>query len=181
MLGTIVNAAAVLIGGGVALLVTYIGIDGVLDGQKTIVAVLSMVVGAAIGSWIDIDAGLTRLGAFAEKRLNAGREDSRLAEGFVSASLLFCVGAMAVVGALASTLGAGVLLSALAVFVYQGAITLLASALAPVLSDAVVAEMSCVGSLLIIGIGLNMLNVTKLKLANYLPAIFLPILFCRLF
>ena len=187
MLGTIVNAAAVLIGGGVglllkrglpkrvsdaimggvALLVTYIGIDGVLDGQKTIVAVLSMVVGAAIGSWIDIDAGLTRLGAFAEKRLNAGREDSRLAEGFVSASLLFCVGAMAVVGALnsglsgnhdilfakalidgvtacvlASTLGAGVLLSALAVFVYQGAITLLASALAPVLSDAVVAEMS---------------------------------------
>ena len=82
---------------------------------------------------------------------------------------------------LASTLGAGVLLSALAVFVYQGAIALLASALAPVLSDAVVAEMSCVGSLLIIGIGLNMLNVTKLKLANYLPAIFLPILFCRLF
>ena len=226
MLGTIVNAAAVLIGGGVglllkrglpkrvsdaimggvALLVTYIGIDGVLDGQKTIVAVLSMVVGAAIGSWIDIDAGLTRLGAFAEKRLNAGHEDSRLAEGFVSASLLFCVGAMAVVGALnsglsgnhdillakalidgvtacvlASTLGAGVLLSALAVFVYQGAIALLASALAPVLSDAVVAEMSCVGSLLIIGIGLNMLNVTKLKLANYLPAIILPILFCRLF
>lgn len=222
MLGTIVNAAAVLIGGGVglllkrglpkrvsdaimggvALLVTYVGIDGVLDGQKTIVAVLSMVVGAAIGSWIDIDAGLTRLGAFAEKRLNAGHEDSRLAEGFVSASLLFCVGAMAVVGALnsglsgnhdilfakalidgvtacvlASTLGAGVLLSALAVFVYQGAIALLA----PVLSDAVVAEMSCVGSLLIIGIGLNMLNVTKLKLANYLPAIILPILFCRLF
>ena len=71
------------------------------------------------------------------------------------------------------------LLSAAAVLVYQGGITLLAQALAPVLSEAVVNEMSCVGSLLIIGIALNVLNLTKLKLANYLPAIFLPILLCR--
>ena len=81
----------------------------------------------------------------------------------------------------AAALGSGVLLSALPVLLYQGAITLLAGLLSPVLAEEVVAEMTCVGSLLIIGIGLNMLKVTKLKLANYLPAIFLPILFCKLF
>lgn len=223
MLGTIVNVIAVLVGGtaglllkkglekrisdtimgGVALIVLYIGIDGTLQGQQTLVAILSIVIGGALGAWIDIDKGLNWLGDYAQKKLSANQEGSTFAEGFVSASLLFCVGAMAVVGALqsglsgnhevqfakalidgvtaivfASTLGAGVLLSAAAVLVYQGGITLLASLLAPVLSDAVVAEMSCVGSLLIIGISLNMLGLTKLKLANYLPAIFLPILLC---
>jgi len=224
MLGTIVNVIAVLIGGtvglllkkglperisdtimgGVALIVLYIGIDGTLQGQETLVAILSIVIGGALGAWIDIDCGLNWLGDFAQRKLAANSgEGSTFAEGFVSASLLFCVGAMAVVGALqsglsgnhevqfakalidgvtaivfASTLGAGVLLSAAAVLVYQGGITLLAGLLAPVLSDAVVAEMSCVGSLLIIGISLNMLGLTKLKLANYLPAIFLPILLC---
>lgn len=223
MLGTIVNVIAVLIGGtvglllkkglperisdtimgGVALIVLYIGIDGTLQGQETLVAILSIVIGGALGAWIDIDRGLNWLGDYAQKKLASKQEGSTFAEGFVSASLLFCVGAMAVVGALqsglsgnhevqfakalidgvtaivfASTLGAGVLLSAAAVLVYQGGITLLAGLLAPVLSDAVVAEMSCVGSLLIIGISLNMLGLTKLKLANYLPAIFLPILLC---
>ena len=224
MLGAIVNFFAVLAGGtvglllkkglpqrvsdtimgGVALIVLYIGIDGTLQGQQTLVAILSVVIGGALGAWIDIDRGLARLGDYAQKKLTKDAEGSTFAEGFVSASLLFCVGAMAVVGALesgltgnhevqfakalidgvtaivfASTLGAGVLLSAVAVLVYQGGITLLAGLLAPLLSDAVVAEMSCVGSLLIIGISLNMLNLTKLKLANYLPAIFLPILLLK--
>ena len=222
MLGTIVNAAAIVAGGivglllkkglpermsaaimgGVGLAVVYIGVSGALEGQTTLVAVLSIVIGAALGSWLDIDRGLNWLGDRAQAAFaRNGSGDNRFAEGFVSASLLFCVGAMAVVGSLqsglsgdhgtlfakslldgissmvfASTLGAGVLLSAVAVFVYQGAITLLAQVVAPVLSDAIVAEMTCVGSLLIIGIGLNMLGVTKLKLANYLPAIFLPLL-----
>ena len=223
MLGALVNFAAILIGGtvglllkkglpqrisdtimgGVALIVLYIGIDGTLQGQETLVAILSIVIGGALGAWIDIDRGLNWLGAYAQEKLTAGddKDGNTFAEGFVSASLLFCVGAMAVVGALqsglsgnhevqfakalidgvtaivfASTFGAGVLLSAVAVLVYQGGITLLAGLLAPVLSDAIVAEMSCVGSLLIIGISLNMLGLTKLKLANYLPAIFLPIL-----
>jgi len=224
MLGAIVNFIAILVGGtlglllkkglpqrisdtimgGVALIVLYIGIDGTLQGQQTLVAILSVVIGGALGAWIDIDRGLVRLGDYAQKKLTNNAEGSTFAEGFVSASLLFCVGAMAVVGALesglagnhevqfakalidgvtaivfASTLGAGVLLSAAAVLVYQGGITLLAGLLAPLLSDAVVAEMSCVGSLLIIGISLNMLNLTKLKLANYLPAIFLPILLMK--
>ena len=223
MLGTIVNALAIVAGGivglllkkglperissaimgGVGLAVLYIGIDGALAGENTLVAVLSIVLGALIGSLLDIDKGLNWLGDKAQSAFKKDGTDSTFAEGFVSASLLFCVGAMAVVGALqsglsgnhevqfakalidgvtaivfASTLGAGVLLSAVAVLVYQGGITLLAGLLAPVLSDAIVAEMSCVGSLLIIGISLNMLGLTKLKLANYLPAIFLPILLC---
>lgn len=225
MLGTIVNAAAILVGGGVGLLlkkglparisdvimggvglvVLYIGVSGSLSGENVLIAVLSIVAGGALGAWIDLDRALNRLGARAQAAF-AGRGGaqgggSAFAQGFVSASLLFCVGAMAVVGSLqsgltgdhatlfakalidgvsamvfASAMGAGVLLSAVAVFAYQGAITLLASLLAPVLSDVAVSEMTCVGSLLIVGIGLNLLGVTKLKLANYLPAVFLPLL-----
>ena len=226
LLGTVVNAAAILIGGaiglllrnglpdrisdavmsGVALTVLYVGVSGSLEGEKTLVAILSIVVGGAIGTWVNIDKGLNKLGTFAQKKLSGNQEGSTFAEGFINASLVFCVGAMAVVGSLqsgltgnhevlfakalldgissavyAAALGSGVLLSALPVFLYQGAITLLAGLLSPVLSEDVVAEMTCVGSLLIIGIGLNMLKVTKLKLANYLPAFFLPILFCKFF
>ena len=227
MLGTIVNVLAILVGGGIGLLikkglperitdtimggvalaVMYIGISGALEGSKTLVAILSIVVGGALGAWIDIDKGLNKLGDYAQAKLVAGKDgNSTFAEGFVSASLLFCVGAMAVVGSLqsgltgdhevlfakslldgitsivmASSLGAGVLLSSVSILIYQGLITLLAQVLSPVLAEEVVAEMTCVGSLLIIGISLNMLKVTKLKIANYLPAIFLPILFCKFF
>ena len=80
----------------------------------------------------------------------------------------------------ASTMGIGVMLSAVFVLVYQGGLTLLASLLAPVLTATVIAEMTCVGSLIIIGTGLNLLGITKLKLMNLLPAMFLPILLCQL-
>ena len=223
MLGTIVNAIAILIGGGLGLLlkkgfpqriadtlmgaaglvVVYIGIDGALEGSKTLVAVISMFVGGAIGSLIDIDKWMNRLGDKVQQLFTRGNAsgENTFAQGFVSASLLFCIGAMAVVGSLqsglvgdhstlfaksiidavsavvfASTMGPGVLLSAVAVFLYQGAITLLAQVLEPLLTEAIIAEMTCVGSLLIIAIGLNLLKVTKIKVANFLPAIFLPIL-----
>ena len=225
MLGTVVNFFAVLAGGaiglllkkgiperisrtlmdGVALVVLYIGIKGVMEGSKILVIILSVFLGGAIGSVIDIDKGMNRLGDFAQRKISGRGEGSKFAEGFVSASLLFCIGAMAVVGSLqsglsgnheilfakalidgvtavilASTLGAGVLLSAVPVLVYQGLITCLAQVLSPVLATDVVQEMNCVGSLLIIGISLNMLKLTKLKLANFLPAIFLPIALCRI-
>ena len=164
----------------------------------------SIVLGALIGSLLDIDKRLNSLGELAERKLNKGSGGkTSVAEGFVSASLLFCVGAMSIVGALqsglsgshemlytkslldfvsaiifASTLGAGVLFSALFVLVYQGSITLLAAWVAPLLSDAAVAEMTCVGSVIIIGLGLNMIGVSKLKVMNFVPAIFLPMLFC---
>lgn len=228
MIATIVNAGAILAGGllglvfrkglpqrisdtlmkGLALCVMLIGISGSLKGENTLIAILSIALGAVLGELIDLDKHLNRLGSFLQRKLTkkspAQEGGSHFAEGFVSASLLFCVGAMAVVGSLdsglvgdhktlfakslidgmsamvlASTLGAGVLMSAVPVFVYQGLITLLAGFLAPVLTDSIVAEMTCVGSLLIIAISLNMLGLTKLKVMNYLPAIFIPIALCQ--
>ena len=221
MIGTLVNTLAAVVGGllgsllkkgiperfadlvqkGLALCVLYIGIKGSLVGTNTLVTILSLVLGAILGELLNIDGGIERLGAWAQKKLSKG--GSRLGEGFVTASLLFCVGSMAVVGSLqsgltgnhetiftksmldfvsaiilASSLGLGVCLSGAFVLVYQGAIVLLARWAAPVLSDYVVAEMSCAGSLLIVALGLNMLGIAKLKVANLLPAMFLPIILC---
>ncbi len=221
MIGAIVNTLAAVVGGllgsllkkgiperfadlvqkGLALCVLYIGIKGSLVGTNTLVTILSLVLGAILGELLNIDRGIERLGAWAQRKLSKG--GSRLGEGFVTASLLFCVGSMAVVGSLqsgltgnhetiftksmldfvsaiilASSLGLGVCLSGAFVLVYQGAIVLLARWAAPVLSDYVVAEMSCAGSLLIVALGLNMLGIAKLKVANLLPAMFLPIILC---
>jgi len=126
-----------------------------------------------------------------------------IAEGFVTASLLFCVGAMTIVGSLnaglsgdyemlftkstldlisacvfASALGIGVLFSAAFVFIFQGAIVLTAQFAAPYLSDYVIAEMTCAGSVLIVALGLNIIGLTNFKVMNYIPAIFLPIVLC---
>ena len=192
---------------GVALCVLYIGIDGMLEGSNAIIAILSMVVGILIGELCDLDGRLNRFSRKLEARFrkkDGGRVT--LAEGFVTGSLLFCVGAMSVVGSLqsgmtgnhemiftksaldfcsslvlASTLGLGVAFSAVFVLLYQGALTLLAGWVAPFFSDLVVAEMTCVGSLLIIALGLNMLGICKLKVMNQLPAVFLPIAVVPLF
>ena len=225
MLGTIVNTIAVIIGAsigmffkkgipqklsdtmmkGLGLCTLFLGISGSLDGQNSLILIISMVVGALIGEGVDLDAKLNRLGNWLENRFKS-KDGSKvsIAEGFVSASLLFCVGAMTIVGSLqsglqgnhemlfnksmldfvaaiifASTMGVGVMVSAAFVFVYQGAITLLAQWVAPILSDVVIAEMNCVGSVIIIGLALNMLGITKLKVMNYVPAIFIPILLCQ--
>jgi len=221
MIGTLVNTLAAVVGGllgsllkkgiperfadlvqkGLALCVLYIGIKGSLAGTNTLVTILSLVLGAILGELLNIDGGIERLGAWAQSRLSKG--GSRIGEGFVTASLLFCVGSMSVVGSLqsgltgnhetiftksmldfvsaiilASSLGLGVCLSGAFVLVYQGAIVLLARWAAPILSDYVVAEMSCAGSLLIVALGLNMLGVTKIKVGNLLPAMFFPIVLC---
>lgn len=225
--GTIVNVIAVLVGGTVGLLLKkgiperltaalmtgvgfctlYIGIRGCFDGDNTLVVVLSVVLGAAVGQLLDIDARLQRLGDRVEERFGRNKDgEGQIAKAFVSGSLLFCVGTMTIVGALQSglqhnhemlylksvldlissivfgaTLGAGVLLSAVTVLVYQGSITLLAQVVAPYLSTAVIAEMNCVGSLLIIGLGLNLLKVADIKVANFVPAILLPVALCPLY
>ena len=185
---------------GISLCVLYVGISGSLKGQNTLVAILSMVIGAVLGELLDLDARMGRLGQWVQDKLSHILKSggSSVADGFVTASLVFCVGAMAIVGALengltgqfdtlkakavvfASSLGLGVVLSAGAVFLYQGIIALAASALSPLLGDAVIAEMTCVGSLLIVALSFNMLGVTKIKVMNLVPAIFLPILLCRL-
>ena len=132
--------------------------------------------------------------------------EATFTEGFVSASLIFCVGAMAIVGSLdaglrgeystiltkslidgitatvlASTLGIGVAFSGLAVFLYQGLITLLAGFLQPLLSELIITEMSAVGGLLIFAIGLNMQGMTKIRVGNLLPAIFMPMVYIPLY
>ena len=225
LLGTFVNTVAVIIGGsiglllkkglperiadtimkGIGLCVLYIGIDGCLEGNNALITILSAAIGALIGELLDLDGKINRLGGWLERKTSktANDEKNTIAKGFVSASLLFCVGAMTIVGSLnsglsgdhqmlytkslldfiaaiifASSLGFGVLFSALFVLVYQGSITLLAGFVAPFLTDVVIAEMTCIGSVLIMGIGLNMLGITKLKMMNYVPAIFLPILLC---
>lgn len=192
---------------GLALCVIYIGISGSLKGQNTLVDIISIAIGAVIGELLDLDRGMHKLGDWIQAQVSRVIKPTEgspsIAEGFVTASLLFCVGAMAIVGSLengltgnydtlkaksmldgissivfASSLGFGVSLSAVAVFLYQGAISLAAGLLAPLLNDATIAEMNCVGSLLILGLGLNMLKVTNIKVMNLVPAIFLPILLC---
>ena len=225
MLGTIVNTIAVVIGAAIGMLVKkgiperlsdtmmkgiglctlFLGISGSLKGQNSLILIISMVVGALIGEGIDLDAKLNRFGSWIESKFKSkDGEKISIAEGFVSASLLFCVGAMTIVGSLqsglqgdhemlfnksmldfvssiifASTMGVGVMLSAAFVFVYQGTITLAAQWGAPFLTETIIAEMTCVGSVIIIGIALNLLGITKLKVMNYVPAIFIPILLCQ--
>lgn len=226
LLGTLVNTCTVIAGAligmllkkgipkrisdtvfyALALVTIYIGISGSLAGKNTLIAVIVMVLGALIGEALDIDKRINSIGKRLENKFDKGNQSSTFAQGFTSASLLFCVGAMTIVGCLqagikgdntilftksamdfvssmifASTMGVGVLFSAVFVLVYQGLITLLAGVISPLLTDAVIAEMSCVGFIIIIGLGLNMLNVTKLKIMNFVPAIFLPILFCPLY
>lgn len=224
MTGTIVNAIAVIIGStiglllkkgipeklsdavmkAVALCVLFIGIDGCLEGQNTLIAIISMAVGAVIGTLLNLDDRLNSLGKRLEDKFTKDKmKENTFAKGFVTASLLFCVGAMTIVGSLESginnnheilfskslldfissiifsaSMGIGVMFSAVFVLVYQGLITVLAQFVGPYLSDVVIAEMTCVGSLLIIALGLNMLGITKIKVMNYVPAMFLPIVIC---
>lgn len=222
MLGTFANCAAIIIGTligvtlkkglperlsttimqGVALCVLYIGISGSLEGNNTIVVIISLVLGGIIGCLLDLDGKLNKLGEWIQSKFQKdGESKSTIAEAFVSASILFCVGAMAIVGSLqsgltgnhetlftksildgissiifASSLGIGTAFSAVAVLIYQGTITLLAEWVAPFLSEAVVADMTCAGSLLIVALALNLLKITNIKVANYLPGIFIPII-----
>jgi len=228
MLGTIVNAIAIIGGclvglvvkgrltekisttimNGLALCILYIGISGALKGKDTLQMIICIALGALIGEIIDIDKRLNNLGDMIEKKINGKKKNSSsneknsISEGFVTSSLLFCVGAMAVVGSLesglqgnhttlfaksildgissiifTSSLGIGVILSSIAVLIYQGSITLLAGGLSSILTDTVILNMSAVGSLLIVGLGFNMLGASKIKVANLLPAIFIPIIF----
>ena len=221
MVGTIVNSLVIIIGSfiglfvkgsinkkvsdtvmnGLALCVIYIGISGAFKGDNTIIMIISIALGGFIGELIDIDNKLENLGKIIEKRFNKNGENISVAQGFVTSTLLFCVGAMAIVGSLesglnnnnstlyaksvldgissiifASTLGIGVMLSAIVVFIYQGSIALGANFLSNYLSDVAINNMTAVGSLLILGLGLNILGVTKIKVSNLLPAVLISII-----
>ena len=230
-LGTIVNTAAILVGGiagtliknglskkykdivmqAIGLSVFIIGVSGALQGifavndaghldrEYIMIMIASLVVGGIAGELVRIEDRLDSLGKWFQGRFSKG--NGSFSEGFVTASLVYCVGAMAIVGSLedglsgntatlfaksildgvtamifASTLGIGVAFSALPVLLYQGTITLLAGVLKPWLTDVVISQTSVVGEVLILAIGLNLLGVTKIKVSNLLPAVFVPIL-----
>ncbi len=214
MLGVTVNFCAVIAGGilgtllrggiperyraliqqGIALCVLAIGISGTIETQNMLLVIISIVIGAALGTLMRIETGVENLGAWAQKKFNKGG----FAEGFVNATLLFSIGSMAVVGSLnagfgdsstllakaaldgvtsviiASTLGIGVAFAAGPMTVYQGGIALLAGLVRAYMTDDMIREMGAVGSLLIIALSLNMLGVVKIKVANMLPAMFIP-------
>ena len=225
MLGVWANPAAIVLGGllgcllrggmkekysqtinyGLALCVMIIGVSGALKTNNTLAMILSVVIGSVLGELMRIERGIERLGDWAQSRFAKG--DTGFAAGFVNASLLFCVGAMAVVGSLeagllnkpdtllakaaldgvfsiilGSSYGPGVIFSALPILIYQGVIALLSGVLAPLLNDALINEMSAVGSLLIIGIGINSMEClnSRIRVGNMLPAILIPCLYLPL-
>lgn len=187
-----------------AQIVSAIPLTSGLATENTLVIIISMVIGVLIGELIDIDKWVNKLGDRLQRPFKD--KENNIAEGFVTASLIVCVGAMSIVGALesglngnhtiqitkgvldvfstfilASTMGVGVMFSAAFVLVYQGSISLLANWIAPFLTNDVITCMTAVGSLLIIALGLNILGIKKLKIMNYIPAMFLPIGFIPLY
>ena len=220
MLGTIVNTIAILAGcfvgiilkGGIpqkynetvmqsiALAVILIGVKGALKSDDILLVIISLATGSVIGEFLKIEDRIEALGNFLQK-IFAGAGEG-ISKGFVTSSLLFCVGSMAIVGSLesglagnhqtlfaksmldgigsiilTSTLGIGVFFSAVSVFLYQGAITLTASYAKQFLVPEVINQMTSTGGLLITALGINMLEIKRLKVGNMLPAIFIPLLY----
>ncbi|MDR3206740.1 MAG: DUF554 domain-containing protein [Oscillospiraceae bacterium] len=197
------GVSTMLIGGtGVAAAMLRVAEGGLLERTDMLLMILSLVVGAVAGELLNIERGFERLGALAQRKLAPKEGGASFSAGFVNASVLFCVGAMAVVGSLedglahdpttlaakaildgvicvvfASAYGPGVLLSALPVLVYQGGITLLSGLLAPIATPEAMGQMSLVGSALVMCIGFNMLGLTKMRLANWIPATFVPLVY----
>lgn len=217
MFGTIVNVAAVVAGTiigcvlknaipekiqkiimqAVGLGTLSIGFASAIQTQNFVLFVISLALGAAIGRSIGIEHGLERVGNNLQKRFSGS--GNTLAEGFVTATLIYCVGAMTILGSiqsgltgnhellytksildgivsivLASTLGFGVGLSAIVILLFQGGITLGASFVAPFMTEVVMQELSAVGGALIVGIGINLLDIKKIHVGDMLPAIFIP-------
>jgi uncharacterized membrane protein YqgA involved in biofilm formation len=218
LLGTIVNTLSIIVGSLVGLLlrggiperfiqnimhaiglaVVLIGLKTALETDAILVVILSLAIGTILGEFLRIEDRLEQFGHWIGSRLS--KDSKGIAKGFITTSLLYCVGAMAIVGAMesgltgnhqtlyaksildglgsvlfASTLGIGVLFSSVSVFVYQGLITLAASFLKQFLLPDVVSQMSAVGGLLIMAIGIGLLEIKKIKIGNMLPAIFIPL------
>ncbi len=217
LLGTLTNSLSIIVGSlvglllrkslpqkyadsmmiGINLAVILIGISLALKTDAFLILILSLGLGSGLGEFLSVQDKLESFGKWAEKRLAMSGSD--LSRGFIAASLVFCIGSMAVIGSLESGLtgdnqilfaksvldgiasvffvcsfGAGVLLSSLSVLAYQGAITLGAFLIKPFLTEAIIQQMSAAGGLLIVALGLNMLEIRKIKVANMLPSIFLP-------
>lgn len=225
MLGNNVNTIAIIIGSvvglllrnglkekyktivinGVGLCVLFIGISSTINGlldekSEPILFIISIVIGGLIGEAINIEGKLNKLGEYIESKFDG--ENSNIALGFVSASLLFCIGTMSIIGSLnsglsndhdilyaksildgvvsiilSSSLGIGVIFSSIIVFIYQGSIVLFAGVVEPFMTNDIIREISIVGGILITSLGLGLLEIKKIKTGNYLPAIFIPVIY----
>lgn len=230
-LGTIVNTVAVIVGGFLGMLIKngiakrfekilmqalglatiFIGAGGVLkymlvvengviSTRGTMLLIFSLVIGSLLGQWLDIESKMETIGVKLKAAVGI-KNDNRFVEGFVTASLIICVGAMAIVGAmqdglsgdssmliakalldfaivaiLASTYGVGTIFSAIPIFVYQGVITVIAALFGSVISDTLIETLSFVGSALIFCVGVNLVKEKTFRVANMLPALLIPIL-----
>lgn len=223
MLGVLVNSVSVLIGGliglifkskisdkvskpvmvGLGVCVLYIGISGSLQGENVLIAISAIVLGIISGTVLNIDDNINKLANKVEQRFKKENSGESLSEGFVTATLLFCIGAMTITGSiqaglandnsilitkaildfvsaimLAASLGRGVLLSSISLLITQGLLVVLSSIIAPYINDTVINEITCVGSLIIILIGTNLMGITKVKVADFLPAIiYTPVIY----
>ncbi|MBQ2815370.1 MAG: DUF554 domain-containing protein [Clostridia bacterium] len=217
MLGVIVNTITVIIGStiglllkkgipekisnavmtGIGLCTIYIGISGVIECKDPLTLIFSMVIGVIIGALIKVDDGINKVGSYISNKFKKSGKNSTVAEGFVTACLIFCIGAMTITGSieaglnnnneilftkslldlisstmLAVSLGVGVLFAAIFVLVFQGGLVLLSQLLSGVLTDAgIITSITSTGGLLIMALGLNIIGVTKIKVADFLPAI----------
>ncbi len=226
-LGTIVNAVGIFVGAilglifkkglpkkwqetmmsGIAICIVVIGVQMALKTNNIVIVIFSIVIGSILGEIIDIEAGMNKIGEVLGKHIAGSNKSvaAEIAAGFVNASVLFCSGAMAIVGSiqdgllgdhatlfakatldalislvLTANLGVGVALSALSVGIYQGAITMLAGFIGPYITDAMLAEITGSGGVMIMAIGTNMLHLTKIRIGNMIPAMLVVALIVRL-
>ncbi|MEG6617240.1 DUF554 domain-containing protein [Peptococcaceae bacterium 1198_IL3148] len=220
MLGTIVNVTAIATGvsiglifrkgiskgaqntvmQGLGLAIILIGFRTAWQTQNELIPILSLAAGGLLGEYIGIENKLEKLGLWLESKV--GNNGGAVAKAFVSTSLIYCIGAMGIMGAIedgltgnpktlyaksaidgitaiifASTMGIGVIFSTIPVFLYQGSITLLAEFFKTFLTDMMIAEMNATGGLLIVGIGINILGIKKINVGNLLPAVVFAVLF----
>ena len=243
LLGTTINALSVVVGAligvvlskilskssrlaelpqvalkAISLCVIFLGIQGAFDSEKPLVLILSLVTGSIIGTILNIDGGLQKLGTYVEKKfvrnqlppqemfeLDDEAAQRNVARAFVSTTLACCVGALTIKAAMesgvsggseqtfmyakivldfvtavvfASSFGFGAALAAIPIMLYQGTLELLFNLAGPIMSEYMINEMSAAGSIIIIALGLNMLGASKVKIANLIPSMFMPILFC---
>lgn len=222
--GTLVNAVAILLGTflgmtlkfkteirttimqGLGLATIIIGIKMGLAHQNILIPIASLVIGGFLGESLKIDARLADLGNLIARKQDNNGETSQFTQGFVTTTLVYCIGAMAVIGALegglqgshdtlyaksmldgvsaiffASSFGIGVGFSAVAVFLYQGIIALFANLLEPLFHASAIAEMTATGGMLIVGISLNILGITKISVGNLLPSLLIAVLLSMVF
>lgn len=221
MTGTIINVVAIVLGGAVGLLFGSklperlrqtiiaglglfslgLGISMFVKTQNSLVVLASLLLGTVLGEWLQIEGGLERMGIWLQQRFarsDVPGEQARFVHGFLTASLLFCIGPVAILGsiqdgligdynlltvksimdgfasiAFASSLGVGVLFSALPILIYQGAISLMAGGAQQLITNPMIVEMSAAGGLLLMGVALNMLEIKKVRVGNMLPALFI--------